>query len=75
LIVRPAYKPILEIPGGITEHDESPKQCARREINEELRLTIAPGGLLVQRWARRMSATPEALKTGETEYLEDGIRL
>ncbi len=129
LVVQPGYKPTLEIPGGITEQNESPKQCARREISEELGLTLEPrrllvvnylsptvdrteslsfifdGGilepdriaqirlppaelewfrfiaptellrLLVQRLARRMSAALEALKMGETWYLEDGIRL
>jgi ADP-ribose pyrophosphatase YjhB (NUDIX family) len=38
LLVKPTYKPQWEIPGGIVEQDESPRQACRREVQEELGL-------------------------------------
>lgn len=39
LLVNPTYKPEWEIPGGIVEQDESPRQACIREVREELGLT------------------------------------
>jgi ADP-ribose pyrophosphatase YjhB (NUDIX family) len=47
LLVKPTYKPTWEIPGGVVENKESPKQCCRREIREELGLSRDIGHLLV----------------------------
>jgi 8-oxo-dGTP diphosphatase len=38
LLVNPTYKPQWEIPGGIVEQDESPRQTCIREVQEELGL-------------------------------------
>jgi 8-oxo-dGTP diphosphatase len=38
LLVKPTYKPGWEIPGGVVEQDESPRQACRREVLEELGL-------------------------------------
>lgn len=46
LVVDPTYKDGWELPGGVVEPDESPGAGARREIAEELGLTIVPGRLL-----------------------------
>ncbi len=46
LLVNPTYKPQWEIPGGIVEANEAPLQGCRREVLEELGLTIAPTLLL-----------------------------
>ena len=39
LLVNPTYKPQWEIPGGIVEQNESPRQACRREVYEEIGLT------------------------------------
>ncbi len=39
LLVNPTYKPQWEIPGGIVELNESPRQACQREVQEELGLT------------------------------------
>ncbi len=47
MLVKPAYKPGWEIPGGSVEKNESPKQCCQREVKEELGLERKVGKLLV----------------------------
>ena len=46
LLVEPSYKPTWEIPGGIVEENESPKDCCKREVLEELGLNRTIGRLL-----------------------------
>ncbi|SFR24734.1 ADP-ribose pyrophosphatase YjhB, NUDIX family [Lentzea waywayandensis] len=53
LFVVPTYKAVLDIPGGMTEEDESPKAAALREIREELGLSLTLGPLLVVDWTPR----------------------
>jgi 8-oxo-dGTP pyrophosphatase MutT (NUDIX family) len=53
LFVVPAYKAVLDIPGGMTEDNESPKAAAIREIREELGLDVELGPLLVVDWTPR----------------------
>ncbi|MEV6236534.1 NUDIX hydrolase [Lentzea sp. NPDC051838] len=53
LFVVPTYKAVLDIPGGMTEDDESPKAATVREIREELGLDLALGPLLVVDWTPR----------------------
>lgn len=50
LLVDPTYKPRWELPGGMVEADESPRDAAQREITEELGLDCAAGRLLVLDW-------------------------
>jgi 8-oxo-dGTP pyrophosphatase MutT (NUDIX family) len=50
LYLEPVYKPTLEIPGGVAEHDESPLEACRREVLEEIGLEIEVGDLLVVDW-------------------------
>ncbi len=38
LLVNPTYKPQWEIPGGVVEQDESPRQACIREVQEEIGL-------------------------------------
>lgn len=46
LLVEPSYKPTWEIPGGVVEAHESPKQCCEREIKEELDISLDVNCLL-----------------------------
>lgn len=46
LLVNPTYKPQWEIPGGIVEANESPREGCIREVQEEVGLSIAPDRLL-----------------------------
>ena len=50
LLVNPVYKPPWELPGGVVEEGESPRQCCEREVGEELGHTVAIGRLLVVDW-------------------------
>jgi len=47
LLVKPNYKPVWEIPGGVVEQNELPKQCCQREVFEEIGLRREIGPLLV----------------------------
>lgn len=42
LILRTSYKTHWEIPGGMVEHNESPRAAAVREVKEEIGLTLDP---------------------------------
>ncbi|WP_261559854.1 NUDIX domain-containing protein [Frankia tisae] len=46
LLVEPTYKPNWDVPGGIAEPGESPRQTAQRELGEELGLDLPVGRLL-----------------------------
>jgi 8-oxo-dGTP diphosphatase len=47
LLVKPHYREAWEIPGGIGEADESPREACRREVREELGLELDVGAMLV----------------------------
>ena len=50
LLVKPNYRDHWSLPGGILEHGEPPHAGCRREVEEELGITIVPGPLLVIAW-------------------------
>ena len=50
LVLEPPYKSTWDIPGGAVERDESPRHAARREVLEEVGLTVDPGELLAVDW-------------------------
>lgn len=53
LFVVPRYKPVLDLPGGITDDNESPKAACQREVKEELGIQLDLGRLLVVDWIPR----------------------
>ncbi|MGI9004272.1 MAG: NUDIX domain-containing protein [Pseudonocardia sp.] len=50
LFVVPAYKPYLDVPGGMAEDGESPLIACRREVREELGLDLDINRLLLVDW-------------------------
>ena len=67
LLVKPNYKPVWEIPGGVVEANESPKQCCQREVEEELGLHLIIGRLLVVDYNN-----PTEVKTESIMFIFDG---
>lgn len=61
LWVEPTYKPVWEIPGGGVEADESPWECASREVAEEIGLSVPLGRLLVVDHVRADGPVPEGV--------------
>ena len=70
LWVEPTYKPVWEIPGGGVEADESPWECAVREVAEEIGLHRPLGRLLVVDHVRAEGPRPEGVM-----FVFDGGRL
>jgi len=68
LIVKPNYRPLWSIPGGIVEDGEPPHHGVSREIAEELGLDLAAGDLLVVDWVPAAGERPRAI----INYLFDG---
>jgi 8-oxo-dGTP diphosphatase len=50
LLVRPTYKRTWEIPGGVVEAEESPRDGVVREVLEELGLSLRLGRLVCIDW-------------------------
>lgn len=50
LIVKPWYRDTWVLRGGVTEANESPRQCAEREVKEETGLTVQASRLLAVHW-------------------------
>jgi ADP-ribose pyrophosphatase YjhB (NUDIX family) len=59
LIVNPTYKDGWELPGGIVEANESPRDGCIREVREEIGLDLPIGHMLVVDHGARMG--PEGL--------------
>ncbi|MGI5245137.1 NUDIX domain-containing protein [Dactylosporangium sp. CA-139066] len=80
LLVKPNYRESWLMPGGYVEADEFPHDAARREVREELGLTLDIGALLAVDWAPAADPRPRAMVNlifdgGVLEEAEHAIRL
>jgi ADP-ribose pyrophosphatase YjhB (NUDIX family) len=50
LVVKPNYRPLWSLPGGILEDNEPPHIGCAREVREEIGLSVDIGRLLVVDW-------------------------
>ncbi len=61
LILKTTYKDYWEIPGGVVEENESPRQAATREVLEELGLLIKINSCLVIHYAAPLESEDERI--------------
>jgi 8-oxo-dGTP pyrophosphatase MutT (NUDIX family) len=61
LLCRLTYKQDWDLPGGVVEVGESPQQAVTREVQEELGLEVAAGGLLLTDWLPPWGGWDDAL--------------
>src|SRR5258708_3837249 len=63
LLVKPIYKDYWDVPGGVVELNESPRDAAHREVREEVGLDRIPGALLCIDWVPPRPERSEGLIT------------
>ncbi|MFE5596550.1 NUDIX domain-containing protein [Streptomyces sp. NPDC056549] len=51
LIVKPTYRDGWQFPGGVVDKDESPDECAHRELLEETGLDLPMRGIVAVTWS------------------------
>jgi len=62
LVVNPTYKETWEIPGGVVERNESPREAVIREVYEELGLFCRPERLLCVDFSDETETRTESLQ-------------
>jgi 8-oxo-dGTP diphosphatase len=71
LVVKPNYRPMWSLPGGMIEDGEAPHLACEREVHEELGLTITAERLLSVTWIATDGKRPQPL----VAFLFDGGEL
>lgn len=69
VIEKPNYRDHWLLPGGGVDPGEDPRQCARREVAEELALDIEVGHLLTVSW---VPSRPETSAPMGAQFVFDG---
>ncbi len=67
LLCTTTFKSDWELPGGIVEPEENPREAAIREVREELGIALLPGPLLVIDWMPHYLGWDDAI-----EFIFDG---
>ena len=62
LVVNPTYKNTWEIPGGVVEQNESPREAVIREVKEELGIECFPERLLCVDYSSESDTRTESLQ-------------
>src|SRR5437762_2287399 len=62
LLVKPHYRSVWLLPGGLMEAGESPQQTAAREVQEEIGLVLAVGRLLTVDYKSASEQRPACLQ-------------
>src|SRR5882724_11913642 len=62
LLVKPTYKGVWHLPGGLLEADESPRQAAHREVYEEIGVRLRVGRLLTIDYKPATAERPACLQ-------------
>ena len=68
LLVKPNYRELWSLPGGILEEGEAPHEGCAREVREELGLSVPVGRLLAVDWVAPEGLRPRPL----VAFLFDG---
>jgi 8-oxo-dGTP diphosphatase len=61
LLVKPNYRDLWSLPGGILEHGEAPHVGCAREVREELGISVPVGPLLAVDWVAAEGARPRPI--------------
>jgi len=61
LLVKPNYRELWSLPGGVLEDAEPPEEGCAREVLEEIGLDLAMGPLLVLHWIAPAGLRPKPL--------------
>ena len=76
LLLKPTYKDHWEIPGGVVEEHESPKETAEREVFEEIGLHIEIRSCLVIHYRSASEDRDESIMfVFDAGVLVDGVEL
>ncbi len=75
LLVKPNYRDLWALPGGVCEHGEPPQVGCARELAEELGLEIGVGRLLAIDWSQPygVAARPIMHFVFDGGQLDDGV--
>jgi 8-oxo-dGTP diphosphatase len=61
MLVKPNYRELWSLPGGILEDGESPEEGCAREVREEIGLDLAAGPLLALHWIAPSGLRPKPM--------------